>query len=251
MADGEELQKRRFCELAERAQQYSICTFTDFLGLAEQSLLAEVREKIPGRQTAWGGADGCERVMVRFGDPEEMGYETPFPIAVLRAVPRAPKFAEELTHRDFLGALLNLGVERDVLGDIVVRDGETYLFCREDMASFLCEGLTRVRHTDIRLSPVESLPEGQLYRTEPLLLKAMSERLDGVIAKAMNLSREEASALFRRGLVFLNGKQQESGGRVPKSGDIISVRGYGRLRYCGYQSDTKKGKMNLLVEKFV
>ena len=80
------------------------------------------------------GTEGCERQMLRFGSEETLGYEEAFPISCVVIRPSAPKFAEELTHRDFLGALMNLGIERDVLGDIIVRDAVGYVFCEDAMA---------------------------------------------------------------------------------------------------------------------
>ena len=75
--------------------------------------------------------------MLRFGSEETLGYEEAFPISCVVIRPSAPKFAEELTHRDFLGALMNLGIERDVLGDIIVRGAVGYVFCEDAMADYL------------------------------------------------------------------------------------------------------------------
>ncbi len=246
---------KRLCELAERAFRSSIFTFTDFLGLAEQDVFRKIQRQIPSRVkfAAFGGAEGAERVMVRFGDLEELGYEEPYPIRTLCIRPKAPKFAEKLSHRDVLGALMHLGIERSMLGDIVIRDEGllVYVFAHEKICTFLCESLTTVRNTQVTVSESEDLPEGSLYRTEPVTVKAMSERLDGVIAKVYSLSREEASDLFSHSLVFVEGRCITSPSYVPKTGERISVRTHGRFMYQGYISDTKKGKMNILVLKYV
>ena len=84
-------------------------------------------------EVLFGGAAGAERVMIRFGDEESLGYEQPFPIAIIKAEPVSPKFAEKLTHRDFLGAILNLGIERSTVGDIIVRESTAYFFVKEDI----------------------------------------------------------------------------------------------------------------------
>ena len=101
------------------------------------------------------------------------------------------------------------------------------------------------------VSVAEELPLGELFRTEEIIVKAMSERLDGVIAKLWSLSREEASSYFSRSLVFVEGRCITSPSHVPKSGERVSVRGLGRFIYEGYVSDTKKGKMNIRVLKYV
>ena len=99
--------KKKLLELASRANGSGRCTFTPFLGLAEQNILRCAEKELSGViRTEFGGADGCERIMVRFGDLEDCGYACPFPIRCIRAIPRSKKFAEQLTHRDILGSLM-------------------------------------------------------------------------------------------------------------------------------------------------
>ena len=102
--------------------------------------------------------------MIRFGSPEELGYEEDFPIVTLKIAPKSEKFADKLTHRDFLGALMSLGIEREVLGDIVIRDNVGYLFAKEDIAEYIKDSLTEIKHTAVRINTADSLPEGELYR---------------------------------------------------------------------------------------
>lgn len=75
-----------------------------------------------------GGVDGCERQILRFGDEESLGYDAGFPICCIEIKPLIEKFADALTHRDYLGALMHLGIERSTLGDIMIRDKTAYLF---------------------------------------------------------------------------------------------------------------------------
>jgi len=252
MSDELQLLKRRFVELGKKSHGSGIFLFSDFLGLAEQSALSEVSRELYGiRYEVFGGCEGAERVMVRFGDPGELGYELPFPISILKISPKSQKFAEKLTHRDFLGSLMNLGIERDVLGDIAVTEECAYLFAKEDIAPYIQNELTRVRHTDVTVALTDTIPNGELYRTEQRRIQLSGERLDAVIAKTYNLSREEAQRLFPRGLVFVSGRCTESPSYTPKAGDKISVRGYGRLIYHGYDSTSRKGKLNVLVEVYI
>lgn len=137
MKEKEEL-KRRVLDLANRCYQQNIYTFSGFLNVAEVSdVYAMERELDFVPWKLFGGTEGCERQMLRFGSEETLGYEEAFPISCVVIRPSAPKFAEELTHRDFLGALMNLGIERDVLGDIIVRGAVGYVFCEDAMADYL------------------------------------------------------------------------------------------------------------------
>ncbi len=249
---ADELLKKRFIELANRSYGAGIYQFTDFLGLAEQAVFAEARAhfgSIP--HTAFGGASGCERIMIRFGDEESLGYSEDFPIVCIKAEPVSQKFADKLTHRDFLGALLSLGIERSVLGDIAILDNVGYIFAKEDIAEFIIESLSKVRHTDMRLSLAESIPEGGLFKTERRRIQANGERIDAVVAKVFSISRDESLSMFSKRLVFVNGRLCESNSYIPKRGEVISVRGKGRMIYLGYESTTKKGKLNIEVDLYV
>lgn len=250
MTQDDILLKKRFAELAARAVGRDCFVFTDFLGLAEQSVLSECREAKEANVTLFGGISGCERVMARFGDPEQLGYEEDFPIVCIEAAPVAPKFADLLTHRDILGALMNLGIEREVIGDIFLRDGKAYLFAEEKIVPFLLENFTRAKHTELKLSKTTP-PEGLLIRTEPMTVQVSGERLDAVIARVFGLSREEAQSLFPKGLVFLCGRCVGSVSALPHDGDIVSVRTYGRFLYRGVTSLSKKGKLNVQIEKYI
>ena len=252
MSDELELLKRRFVELARRAYNSGIFTFTDFLGLAEQAAFAEVSREIFGIEyVKFGGAEGAERVMIRFGSEGDLGYSMPFPISLIKVEPLSQKYAEKLSHRDFLGAIMNLGIERDTMGDIVIIDNVGYIFVKEDMATYIADSLTKVRRTDVKSEVTETMPDGELYRTERRNVQANGERLDALVAKVFSLSREEAQSLFKKRLVFADGREIDSTSYIPKPNEKISVRGHGRFIYVGPQSLTRKGKMNIAVKLYI
>lgn len=242
--------KKRFAELA-RGSERGYFTFTDFLGLAEQSAFAEVAHELRGiRYTAFGGVEGAERVMIRFGDEEEMGYSEPFPIVSLLIRPKAPKFAEKLSHRDYLGSIMSLGIERTEIGDIAVTEEGAVVFVKTDMADYISRSLERIRHTDVLISVTDTLP-ASLYKTERVKIQAAGERIDAVIAKLFHISREESLSLFKKQLVFINGKTCLNNSSIPKRNDKVSVRGFGRFIYLGYETLSKKGKLNIEVDLYV
>ncbi len=247
-----ELTKKRLTELLRKSETAPYFIFTDFLGLMEQAIFHEIKRDFRGaKYSFFGGADGTERIMIRFGDTEELGYEEPFPIATLKIEPVSAKFSENLTHRDYLGSLLGLGIERSTLGDIIIRGKTAYVFAKEDIADYIITSLEKVRRTDVKLSRAEALPEGELYKTERRRLQAVGERVDAVIAKLFSISRDDSLSLFKKGLVFADGRQVLSASYVPKKNELISVRGHGRFIYLGYESLTRKGKLNIEVDLYV
>lgn len=252
MEQDEILLKKRFLELAEKAYNRGSYTFTNFLGLAEQDVFARLRREISHvPYTAFGGTDGCERVMVRFGGAELCGYDQPFPIVCVKAAPLSRKFADKLTHRDLLGAMMNLGIDRGQLGDIIVREDGAYIFCTETIAPFLCENLTRAKHTELSCGRTADLPDGSLFTLEPRECLVSSERIDGVTAHIYKLSRSEMADRIRAGKLFVNGRRCDSGSLALKDGDVVSLRGEGRYVYRGVQRTTKSGKLSVLLELYI
>ena len=148
---------KRIRQLEEASWQESRYVFTDFLNEAEYSDVLSLGLPACGMQ-AYGGFEGASRVMIRFGNPEILGYEEPFPLTILRIRPLMEKFADMLTHRDFLGAILNLGIDRRVIGDILIDQATGYVMCTSVMADYLSQNLTRVKHTSVHTEPAGSLP---------------------------------------------------------------------------------------------
>jgi RNA-binding protein YlmH len=165
--------------------------------------------------------------------------------------PKNGKFADALTHRDFLGALMHLGIERGTLGDIQVKDKDGYLFCLERVADFICTGLDKVRHTTIKCEVVS--PDVQIPEEEPLTEEYLvaSERIDGVIAKVCGLSRGDVMKLFVAGRIYLNGRLNENHAKQLQIGDVVNARGFGKFIYEGQVRESKKGKLYVQVKRYI
>lgn len=183
--------------------------------------------------------------------PDALYYDYQYPISVLRISPANRKFAEELTHRDFLGGILHLGIERSCLGDLLVEDSVCHVFVTDTMADFICEQLTRIRHTVVKTEKIDGESFSFTPRLETVKGTVASVRLDTVLSVAFPLSRSRMTGLVEGGKVFVNGKLITSNGYRLKEGDIISVRGMGKLVYQGVLSETKKGRQYIQVGKYI
>ena len=253
MTNDKELQqlKNRFRDLGDKSFSQNIYTFSSFLGLSEQdvfwSMEGELRH-VPFQ--LWGGSDNTDRQIVRFGSKEELGYEQPYPIVCVHMKPLLEKFSDDFSHRDFLGALMNLGIERSTIGDIKVGKREGYLFCMDSIAEFICENLTQVKHTHVRCEVVLEWDELPDDIPQPQEVLVSSERIDGCVAKVYNKSRNEVLNLFRAGKVYVNGKLCESNSRMLKKDDVVNVRGFGKFIYNGIKYETKKGKLSVQVSVY-
>lgn len=236
--------KNRFHDLADRSYTQGVFTFTGFLGLGEQDAFWQEEPKLKyAGYTIYGGCENADRVMVRFGSAEELGYEVPFPIICIHIRPLVSKFADDLTHRDFLGALMNLGIDRSTIGDIKVGEKQAYLFCQDTIGEFICESLSKVRHTNVKCSVTENARDFVQEEPEIVCVQVQSVRVDAVLAKVYNMSREKSLELFRAGKVFVNGRLCENNARTLKSGDIVNARGFGKFRLEEGTRETRKGKL--------
>lgn len=249
MNEHEQKNLKRFKELADRSRQSGIYTYSSFHSTKTSRLSYDVAD---AREISmWGGTDNCERVVTRFGDPKEIAYEEPFPINILYVRPKQEKFADSLSHRDFLGAILNLGIERDVIGDILVNDRSAYFFVLEEMADYICSELDRIKHTAVLCSIVDEVPIECLPKLCEENITVASPRLDAILAKVYHLSRGEAVKLFDAEKITVNGKLCKNPETLLKESSKISVRGYGKLEYRGEEYTTKKGKTGLTIWRYV
>ena len=256
----------RFRDLAARTYQKDILTHTDFLTLAEQAVLADLKsgrfpeERLdPVPVILRGGFEEAERKIALFlpsyldedmiRSMEEAGE---FPITCLHVRSGQAKFSDDLTHRDFLGALMNLGIERDRIGDILIEPDQSgaYIFVMTAMADLIAEELTRVRHTTVsaalvpfkecRVRPSFDLREGFIS----------SERLDVILAMVYRLSRTKAQALIEAEAVSVDGRLMTGSGGTVKASSRVSVRGYGKFIYDGADGSSRKGKLHARVRVF-
>lgn len=248
MAQEDERERKqwenRFRDLAERSYTQGIYTFTGFLGLAQQDVFRRQERSLSYAGYAlYGGYGEAERVVARFGKEGELGYEAPFPIVCLHVKPPQKKFAEELSHRDFLGALMNLGVDRSALGDIRVGEKEAWLFCLDSVSAFLCDNLKQVKHTPVSCGPAQAEVFFEGGTPRRVNVQAASLRLDGIVARVYHLSREKSLELFRAGKIYVDGRNCFNNDRFLKAGETVSVRGFGKFQFAGEIRETKKGRL--------
>lgn len=244
------LLEKRLEDLAQKSYQQNIFTFTGFLSLADLSVFQEVKSRFKHVGfSVFGEEIGCERQLVRFGLEENLGYVEAFPIKLLQITPLMQKFADKLGHRDFLGAIMNLGIERSTIGDIFIKENVGYVFCLESISGYIVENLDKIRHTNVKVNVISVEDADVFVKPEliPCAVTAASERIDGIVSKLYNISRTQSIELFRTGRVFVNGRMCENNSCFLKKDDTITVRGFGKFIYQGIQRETRKGKLSLGV----
>lgn len=257
---NQDIISKRFKELANAAYLRGIPAFTDFLDLMQQTeYMKFITDKnMPPVKTFLNGGlffldksdDFLERKIAAFA-PCDIDYEFEYPITIIEIKPLNMKFSDDLSHRDFLGALMNLGIERHLLGDILVKDNKAYVFVISKMAPFICENLTRIRHTSVSAVVCEQCDFDYTPSFREEKGSVASERIDAIIAFAFNMSRNEAALLISAGKVFVNAGEIISKSHMLKYGDIVSVRGKGRFIFDEVVATTKKGRYFIKIRKYV
>ena len=131
----QELCRKRLLDLSRQADRKGIVLFSDFLNLNEQNIFHSLQKELYTTAELSGGYEQAERQMVAF-IPDALCYEWSYPFVCIHAVPQYPKYAEKLTHRDVLGALMHLGLDRSKIGDIVLLENDIYIFLFRDHLRF-------------------------------------------------------------------------------------------------------------------
>ncbi len=228
------------------SQERAYLTHTRFLDLRERTLCTQaVQQAGLTKQTVfWGGYTDAERVMALFLPdyltPEDAVSPDQCPLVLLRATKSQ---ADTLTHRDYLGALMGLGIERAVLGDIVITQTGADLFVTEDMADFIEMNFLRAGRKRITLEKVSldafEMPEAEEETGEG---SVASLRLDSVAALVFRLSRAQMQERIAKGTVFLNQMQCLKPDADISPADKITVRGLGRAKVLELGGMSRKGR---------
>lgn len=241
----QELCKKRLSDLSRQADIKGIVTFSDFLNLNEQNIYYTNKSHFYSAAKSFGGYDNAERQMIAF-IPDALCYEWEYPIRCIRILPKYPKFAEKLTHRDVLGALMNLGIERNRLGDILCFEDSYYVFCEDSIFPFIMAELQKIKHTMVSLSEETDYEHLQAnIRFEERYDMIASNRIDCIIAKAYHFSRSEAADFLAAEKVFMNGKCITNCNQSCENGAIVSVRGNSRFIFENCNTTSKKGKLRV------
>lgn len=260
------------CRRGERGES----AFTPYLTPREAKYAASyLTDRLrAGTALLWGGYPEAERVRVMILPDYTEGLVQPEalaenPVTALRdgglddlaevlesavcAVRIGGSGFRELSHRDYLGSVLGLGLERSAVGDILTPDSHTAILLTSALtADFLATGLTKVATDTVKVTRLPAgAPLGATRRLQLVTDTVASERLDCVVAALCNLSREKAQTAIRSGLVELDYEPTESCDTPVDPPATVTVRGFGKFIVHAFDGVTKKGRMRLVAGKYV
>lgn len=200
---------------------------------------------------AFGGYDDAERVIFALYPDYMDGEDIFFPVDAVK-ITYNPKFSSSLSHRDFLGSILGLGIERAKVGDILVYDSEAYCFADASVSSYITANLERVGHTKVSAETADMslvrLPEKKI---EVRNVTVSSLRADTVFGAVFGKSRSETQELIKAERASVNWSTVKSVSDIIKEGDVLSLKGSGRGILMEIGGTTKKGRTVITVGRYV
>lgn len=262
----EQMLMRRIKDLIRSSYQQGYAKYSGFLSLAEQDLLYQTFIQEFGNQhedsfpvSSWGGYEQAERKMFCFlpENTYEIEDKTDFPLRCVKVSFANRKYGEELTHRDYLGTLMGLGIERNQIGDIIIIRNEdslstidAYIFCVADKIDLILE-INRIRHTTVKCELVDIYDFHYEPRYRDIKGSVASLRLDAVLSIAIRTSRNQGLQLIRDGNIYLNGRCCTENAKILQNGDVISVRGHGKYLLQHNGTCSKKGRCQITVKQYI
>lgn len=254
--DKDDFIEKRFLDLFRQASNQYRPVFSEFLTLYEISILKRLEKKLSGGYCLFGGYKEAERQMASFlPDAFFMGEnrnceEISFPIRILKFCPRNAKFAENLSHRDVLGAVMGLGFGREKIGDILLEKNEIFIFANTAISDYLLDNLRQIRKTSVKGENTEEF-EVPKKKALPMNATVSSNRLDTVVSAMTGEGRGKAQELIKSGLVFVDGFQMTYVDKEVLPGKIISIRGFGKFLFNSADGLTRKGRVKISFNKYI
>lgn len=221
-----------------------------FLGFLDESGAAfcqDVLKKESVGSLFWGGYEGAERVMAGFF-PDYM--EPAADIFPLEGITFAYRKEDKPGHRDFLGAFMGLGIERSVIGDILIGEGNCVTFVRKEMSRYLLDNISKVGRIGVKTTAGFQEPLPVIREYLPVGGVIASDRLDCLVALLCRTSREKASKMITAGLVAVNHREALALSARLNEGDIVSVRSHGKFIIDSLGPLTSKGRLTVKCRKY-
>lgn len=204
--------------------EYGSDSFLGFLNEIEAAHVSSYLKNRGVEYTFFGGYPQASRVFLSVNQYDNTPH---FPITPVLI---SSKGNRPLTHRDYLGSLMGLGIKRECIGDIVLlSDTQAVVFVREEMFPHIERDLNKVARDSVTVSIFSGDTTTLSSSTENIRLVVSSMRIDNVLSSLINCSRSKAVDLISDDCVFCNYFQIKKPSHSVSTGDVISVRGYGKF----------------------
>lgn len=227
-------------DIADLSLTRNIPYFLGFLNESEQYIIKESFPFYSSYFHFYGGYDNSKRNLLCFSQKDE--DKSLYPVSPLYFTFRK---TDKLSHRDFLGALMNLGIERNCVGDIIVNEGKAVCFVKSEVEDYIESQISKIGRVGVNL--VDEIEIDYSDDIEKLSYIVSSFRLDVVVAAVTKRSRAKTAELIRCGKVFTNYSENKNVSYFLKLEDILTIRGFGKFVIKEQSGTTKKGRIKIIV----
>lgn len=229
---------------------------TDFLSPIELNILENVMKLIENHNyVIYGGLENAQRNMIIIypNKLEEMFKEKKFDYNSVCSCIRISNLNEKYEHKIYLGGLIKLGVKREKIGDIVVRDEGTDIVVSKEITKFLMTNLNelaRFKNSCVEVVDIKDIVQKEQEFKEMKIIVS-SLRLDNIVAELARTSRSKACEILKQERVFINYKSECKNTKLLKDGDLVTIRGFGKFIVDRVDGNTRSGNVVLMVRRFV
>ena len=236
-------------EMAQNAQEKYVNRFTFFLDERQQELFKQVlaSEKLDN-YTLWGGYETAERKIIGFFPSESGSDNSSFPI---RSVNFTYRKTDKLSHRDFLGALMSLQIERYCVGDIIVGEGSTNVLVTDKISDRVVYEISKIGRVGVKSQYAfdqSVVPNVQMSELDGTVA---SLRADCIVSFALRISREKAASLIRQLGISVNHMISYKADTILNESDVFSVKGHGKFVLKSINGVSKKERIHVTLCKFI
>ena len=236
----------RVNDTADICSKTCVPKFLGFLTSEEASTADILLKKINCKYTFFGGYNCAERVYLAC--LPEWCDEVDFPITALTFNYRSE---DKLTHRDFLGSLMSLGIAREKIGDILIEDGRAVVFAASEISNNIITQISKAGRVRVTISVGFSEPLPSLGKLADFIVTVASARIDCVISALCGVSRSKAAELIEGGFVSIKSIMCDKTTRIVRNSDKITVRGKGKFIIDNLNDLSKKGRIILKYKKYI
>lgn len=250
MTDEDKLITAKAEDLFRLCDKYCSPRFSDFLDGAEQAVIKDNAVFPCGYNVViYGGFDDSEKKMIGVFPEWQEPQLSDFPISCLKI---EGGYNRQLTHRDYLGTVMSLGIKPGKLGDIVVNEGFAYVFAESGIADYIKDNIFKIGNQGVKITVIEDTTAITVKRQfKTIEAVCASARLDAVVGAAANVSRAESARLIAAGKVKLNHRECLKTSEEIKEGDLISIRGFGRFTAYRFGNETRNGRQHITLKKYI
>lgn len=236
----------RIRDMVELCEKTNRPKFLGFLSEEQVAFADKMSELKRVKHSFFGGYEGAGRLML--GCFPDWADEMEFPISPLTIRYRS---VDRLTHRDFLGSLMALGLKRETIGDILIEEGRAVLFLTDEIADYVASQLEKVGRVGVALSKDFELPLPDVQKMVECSQTIPSARLDCVVAALAGISRGHAAEKIEQSAVCVNSVVAEKATRKIVDNDVISIRGSGKFKIVSAEDVTRKNRIVLRYKKYI